>query len=49
MLKGQIDQDIKKALLGKDQETLNVLRGLKSAILYVEVAKNSRENGLDDN
>jgi len=49
MLKGQIDQDIKKALLIKDQETLNVLRGLKSAILYVEVAKNSRENGLDDN
>ena len=49
MLKDQIDRDIKAALLGNDREKANVLRGLKSAILYAEVSENKREKGLDDN
>ena len=49
MLKDQIDQDIKAALLGNDREKANVLRGLKSSILYAEVSENKREKGLDDN
>ena len=48
MLKQQIDQDIKTALLSGDQDTANVLRGLKSAILYSEVSLNLRDEGLDD-
>ena len=48
MLKQQIDKDIKAALLSQDQFTVNTLRGLKSAILYAEVASEKREEGLDD-
>ena len=48
MLKQQIDKDIKSALLSQDQFTVNTLRGLKSAILYAEVASEKREEGLDD-
>jgi uncharacterized protein YqeY len=47
-LKQQLDQDIKKALLSGDKEQVTALRGLKSAILYAEVAAGARENGLDD-
>lgn len=48
MLKQQIEQDIKKALLGGDRERATILRGLKSVILYAEVEKGLRETGLDD-
>jgi len=48
MLKQQIDKDIKTALLSQDQFTVNTLRGLKSAILYVEVSTEKRDEGLDD-
>jgi uncharacterized protein len=48
MLKQQIDKDIKEALLSQDQFTVNTLRGLKSAILYVEVSMDKRSDGLDD-
>lgn len=48
MLKQQIEQDLKSALLAGDNSTATTLRGLKSAILYVEVAQNKREEGLDD-
>jgi uncharacterized protein YqeY len=48
MLKQQIEQDLKTALLGGDKDRATVLRGLKSAMLYVEVAKGSREEGLSD-
>jgi uncharacterized protein YqeY len=48
MLKQQIDQDLKKALLKGNKELVMVLRGLKSVILYAEVAQGLREQGLGD-
>jgi hypothetical protein len=48
MLKSRIDQDLKAALLAGDKDRVTTLRGLKSAILYVEVAKGVREQGLPD-
>jgi uncharacterized protein YqeY len=48
MLKQQLEQDLKKALLGGDREQATIIRGLKSVILYAEVEKGLRETGLDD-
>lgn len=48
MLKAKLDQDIKNSLLAGDKTRATVLRNLKSAILYAEVAANQREAGLDD-
>jgi uncharacterized protein len=48
MLKRRIEQDLKDAMLGGDKQRVSTLRILKSAILYVEVAKGSRETGLTD-
>lgn len=48
MIKQQIDKDLKTALLGGDKDRVMTLRGLKSAILYEEVAKGLREQGLSD-
>lgn len=48
MLKGRIDADLKTAMLGGDKFLTEVLRGLKSAILYKEVALKKREEGLSD-
>jgi len=48
MLKALIDQDLKTALLAGDKVLVTTLRGLKSAILYVEVAKGMRDEGLPD-
>lgn len=48
MLKDRIDQDLKKALLAGDKVLATTLRGLKSVILYAEVAKGVREQGLPD-
>src|SRR5215207_1642258 len=48
-IKQQLDTDLKAALLGGDKPRVEVLRGLKSAILYAEVAAGNRETGgLDD-
>ena len=47
-LKSQIDEDIKTAMLAGDKTLVTTLRGLKSAILNVEVAKGARETGLPD-
>ncbi|HEX6462132.1 MAG TPA: GatB/YqeY domain-containing protein [Candidatus Saccharimonadales bacterium] len=47
-LKQQIDADLKSALLAGDRERAEVLRGLKSAILYEEVALKKRDPGLSD-
>ncbi len=47
-IKETIDQDIKQAMLGGDKTLTETLRGLKSAILNVEVAENKREKGLAD-
>ncbi|HEV2403326.1 MAG TPA: GatB/YqeY domain-containing protein [Candidatus Saccharimonadales bacterium] len=46
MLKQRIDEDLKRAMLAGDQQQVATLRGLKSAILYAEVAKGAREKGL---
>ncbi len=48
MLKTRIDQDLKTALLAGDKVLATTLRGLKSAILYVEVAEGKRDSGLSD-
>lgn len=49
VLKDQINNDLKTALLGGNHFAVEVLRGLKAAILNEEVAKNKRDDGLDDN
>jgi uncharacterized protein YqeY len=48
MLKDRIDQDLKAALLAGNKVLVTTLRGLKSVILYAEVAKGAREQGLPD-
>ena len=48
MIKAQIEQDIKVALLAGNSEKVTTLRGLKSAILYAEVAQNLRESGVSE-
>lgn len=47
-IKERIDQDLKKAMLAGDKTLVTTLRGLKSVILYAEVASGNRETGLDD-
>lgn len=47
-LKDRLAADIKTALLAGERDKADVLRGLKSAILYEEVAQNKRDEGLDD-
>jgi uncharacterized protein YqeY len=44
-IKEQLDADLKTALLGGDKTMAMTLRGLKSAILNVEIAKGNRETG----
>jgi uncharacterized protein len=46
-IKQQIDQDLKAAMLGGDKTLTTTLRGLKSALLYAEVAAGKRDSGLD--
>lgn len=48
MLEAKLDADIKQALLGGDKPRAEILRGLKSAMLYEKVAKGLREQGLND-
>lgn len=47
-IKETIDQDLKTAMLAGEKTLTTTLRGLKSAILYAEVAKGERETGLPD-
>lgn len=47
-IKQQLDQDLKAAMLSGDKNLVEVLRGLKSAVLYEEVAKGTRDAGLED-
>lgn len=47
-VKQQIDDDLKQAMLAGDKTLVTTLRGLKSAILDAEVAKNVRDTGLSD-
>lgn len=48
MLKDRLDQDLKTALLAGDKDLATTIRGLKSVILYEEVAKGARDTGLSD-
>lgn len=48
MLKQQLEQDVKTALLSGDKDRVITLRGLKSVILYAEVEKGKRQEGLSD-
>jgi len=47
-LKQQLEQDIKQAMLSGNTNRVTTLRGLKSVILYAEVAQGVRESGLPD-
>lgn len=47
-IKDTINDDLKAALLSGNRLKADVLRGLKAVILNEEVAKNLREDGLDD-
>lgn len=47
-IKERLDQDLKKAMLGGDKTMATTIRGLKSAVLYAEVASGNREKGLAD-
>lgn len=48
MIKDKLTQDLKTALLAKDSDRATLIRGLKSAILYAEVAEGIRDTGLSD-
>ncbi len=48
MLKEKLNQDIKTAMLAGEKPKAEVLKSLKSAILYEEVAQKVREVGLAD-
>jgi uncharacterized protein YqeY len=43
-----MERDLKEALLGRDVVAVNALRGLRAAILEVEVAEGKRGEGLSD-
>lgn len=47
-LETQINQDLKQAMLAKDQRLVSTLRMLKSAFLYVKVEKGTRDSELSD-
>lgn len=44
----RLNSDLKQAMLAGDKVLVTTLRGLKSTILYAEVAKGNREQGLAD-
>ncbi len=46
--KEQLDKDLKQAMLAGDKTLVTILRGLKSVILYAEVAEGKRDEGLSD-
>lgn len=48
MIKQKLQDDVKAAMLAGDSLRLETLRGLKSAILYAEVAAKKRDEGLSD-
>lgn len=47
-LKDILNQDLKTALLGGDKHTVETIKSIKSAILYVELSKGKRDEGLND-
>lgn len=47
-IKEQIEKDLKVAMLSGDKVLVTTLRGLKSTILYAEVAGSKREVGISE-
>ncbi len=47
-LKDTLQADLKQAMLARETDKVELLRGLKSAILYAEVATDKRSEGLND-
>lgn len=47
-IKKTLDDDLKQAMLSGDKARAETIRGLKSAILYAEVAGADRQDGLSD-
>lgn len=47
-IKSHLDQDLKTAMLAGDKTLTMTLRGLKSVILYAEVASGNRDQALED-
>ncbi|MHB1865137.1 MAG: GatB/YqeY domain-containing protein [Candidatus Saccharimonadales bacterium] len=48
MIEAQIEQDLKSAMLARDREKVDTLRGIKSTFLYAKVAAGTRDKGLSD-
>ena len=48
-LKQRLTDDVKAAMLAGDAPRVECLRGLRSVILYAEVAAGKRDEGLNDN
>jgi uncharacterized protein YqeY len=48
MLKDTLQNDLKQAMLARDTDRVEVIKGLKSAVLYEEVAQKKRDEGLSD-
>lgn len=48
MIKQQLDQDLKQAMLAGDKRLVSVIRGIKSVILDAEIKSGSRDQGLGD-
>lgn len=48
MLKDTLQNDLKQAMLARDTDRVEVIKSLKSAVLYEEVAQKKREEGLTD-
>lgn len=45
MIRQQLDTDLKAAMLGGDSVRVDTIRGLKSTILYADVAAKKRDSG----
>lgn len=48
MLKDRVQEDLKQAMLAKDEEKLSTLRMLKSAIQYAEINKGAGYTATDE-
>lgn len=46
--KQRLDEDLKVAMLAGEKDKVTLLRGLKSAVLYAEVAEGARDAGLSE-
>lgn len=47
-LEARINQDLKQAMLAKDQALVSTLRMVKSALLYIKVEKGTRDSEMSD-